>query len=145
MRFPSNHYLEKKNSVFHDSSLTMSKQVINLSRTAYLENRKSGIIRPFLNEKATTQLVCSGILNRPDYYNSLLAGTNSEQMSRIQRVQNSAAKLILKWKRRDHATSHIKKYTLASSKTKHRFKNYNISLQILKQRYTLLLVSWAYC
>ena len=82
----------------------MSEQVSNLCRTAYLEIRKLGIIRPFLTEKATTQLVCTRILNRLDYCNFLLAGTTSEQMSRIQRVQNSAAKLILKKKRRDHVT-----------------------------------------
>ena len=48
------------------------------------------------------------ILNRLDYCNSLLVGTTSEYMSRIQVVQNSAANLKLKWKRRDHAT-HTKK------------------------------------
>ena len=55
-----------------------------------------GIIRPFLTEKATTQLVCTRILNRLDYWNSLLAGTASEQMCRIQSVQDGATKLILK-------------------------------------------------
>ena len=81
--------LVKRHGVFLDSSLTMSKQVSNLCRTAYLEIRSLGIIRPFLTKKAITQPVCSRILNRLDYCNSLLAGTTSEQMSRIQRVQNS--------------------------------------------------------
>ena len=82
--------------IFLDSNLTMSKQVGNLCRTAFLEIRRLGIVGPFLTEKAPTQLVCSRILNRLDNCNSFLAGTTSEQMSRIQRVQNSAAKLILK-------------------------------------------------
>ena len=97
--------------VFFYSNLTMSKQVGNLCRTAYLEICRLGIIRPFLTEKATTQIVCCRILNRHDYCNSLLAGTTSEQMSRIQRFQNSAAKLILKKRRRDHATPLLKNYT----------------------------------
>ena len=85
--------------VFLNSSLTVSKQVSNLCQKAYLEICRLGIIRPFLTEKATTQLVCSRILNRFAYCNSLLAGTTSEQMSRIQHIQNSAAKLMLKKKR----------------------------------------------
>ena len=76
----------KSLGIFLDSSLTMSKQVSNLCRTAYLEIRRLGIIRPILTEKATTQLVCSRILNRLDYCVSLLAGTTSEQISRIQCV-----------------------------------------------------------
>ena len=97
--------------VFFYSNLTMSKQVGNLCRTAYLEICRLGIIRPFLTEKATMQIVCPRILNRLDYCNSLPAGTTSEQMSCIQRVQKSAAKLILKKKRRDHATPLLKNYT----------------------------------
>ena len=73
----------KSLGVFLDSSLTMSKQVSNLCRTAYLEIRRLGIIRPILTEKATTQFVCSRILNRLDYCVSLVAGTTSEQISRI--------------------------------------------------------------
>ena len=49
--------------VFLDSSLTMSKQVSNLCRTAFLEIRRVDFIRPFLTEKATRHLVCSRILN----------------------------------------------------------------------------------
>ena len=123
----------------------MSKQVSNLCRTAFLEIRRVDFIRPFLTEKATTQLVCSRILNRLDYCNSLLAGTTLEQMSRIQRVQNSAAKLILKKKRRYHATPLLKKTTLASNQTKNGLQNCNIMLQTLQQHLTLLPVSQAYC
>ena len=84
--------------VLLDSNLTVSKQVGNLCRRALLEIRRFGIIGPFWTEKAITQPVCCRILNRLDCCNSLLAGTTSEQMSRIQRVQNNAANLILKRK-----------------------------------------------
>ena len=82
----------KRLGVLLDSSLTRSKQVGNLCRMAYLEIHRSCTLRPFLTETATTQLVCSRILNRLHYCNSLLAGTTSEQMSHIQSIQNSAAK-----------------------------------------------------
>ena len=57
------------------------------------------------------QIVCPRILNRLDYCNSLLAGTTLEQMSRIQRVQNSAAKLIPEKKHRCYATPLLKNDT----------------------------------
>ena len=138
MRFLSNHLLKKSLGEFLDSSLTMSKQLSNLCHTAYLEIRRLGIIRPFLTEKATTQLVFSRILNRLHCCSSLLAGATSEQLSCIQCVQNSAARVILKEKL-------FLKTTFASNQTKNRFQNCNISLQSLQQHFTFLPVSQAYC
>jgi hypothetical protein len=94
----------KNLGVYLDQTMSMKKQVSNLCRCAYLEIRRIGTIRPFLTDKAATQLVCSRVLSRLDYCNSLLAGVTSEQIGRVQRVQNSAAKLVLRKKRRDHAS-----------------------------------------
>ena len=47
-------------------------------------------------------------ISRLDYCNSLLAGITSDQLSRIQRVQNNAARVVLRAKRRDHATPLLK-------------------------------------
>ena len=58
---------------------------------------------------ATSQLICSHVLSRLDYCNSLLSGITKDQLTRLQRVQNNAAKLIFKKKRRDHVTPLLKK------------------------------------
>ena len=78
------------------------------------------------------QIVCPRILNRLDYCNSLPAGTTSEQMSCIQRVQNSAAK----GKNAEIMLHLFLKTTLASNQTKNRFKICNISLHTLQQHFT---------
>ena len=51
----------------------------------------------------TKTLVTSLVLSRLDYCNSLLAGTTVENISRLQSIQNNAARLILKQKRYAHS------------------------------------------
>ena len=48
-------------------------------RSAYLELRRIGSVRPFLTVEVAAELACSRILSRIDYYNTLLAGISSEQ------------------------------------------------------------------
>ena len=45
---------------------------------------------------------CKGKYYYIDYCNSVLAGLPAEQTSRLLRVQNSAARLVLKKRKRDH-------------------------------------------
>ena len=52
--------------------------------------------------ESTKTLVCSFILSRLDYANSLLAGCPQYLLVQLQRVQNSAARLVVKAKRCDH-------------------------------------------
>ena len=61
-------------------------------------------IRHFLSTSATKTLVCSFALSRLDYCNSLLAGCPQYLIDKLQRVQSNAARLVLRARRRDHAT-----------------------------------------
>ena len=60
-------------------------------------------LRQYLTEDATKTLVNAFILPRLDYCNSLLAGYPQTVIKPLQQVQNSAAKLILKSRRAEHA------------------------------------------
>ena len=77
-----------------DSSLTMSHHISSVCRSAYLELRRISAIRPFLTTSVTATLVCSRVLSRIDYCNSLqfptgryhfrsdsLTSKNTEQLS----------------------------------------------------------------
>ena len=48
------------------------------------------------------------ITSRLDYYNASFACVADEQISRIQKTQNNAARLILKQSKRDHVTTLLK-------------------------------------
>ena len=81
----------------------MTRQVSHICSSSYLEIRRLSKIRKLLTLKTAKQLTCARVLSRLDYGNALLAGAAKEQISRLQTVQNSAAKMILRKKRRDHA------------------------------------------
>ena len=91
-----------------DSTLTMERHVSSVCRSTFLALRRISSIRSFLSVKSTATLVHASITSRLDYCNSSLSGIPSEQLSRLQRVQNSAARLIMKKRKRDHVTPLLK-------------------------------------
>ena len=58
--------------------------------------RGIGSIRPCLTKKATACLINSVVTSHLNFYNSTLTGITSDQINRLQRVQNCAAGLIAK-------------------------------------------------
>ena len=91
-----------------DQTLSMQDQVSSICQTSFLELRRIASIRQYLSRDATSKLVSSLITSRLDYCNSVLSGLPAEQISRLQRVQNAAARLVLKKKKRDHITPLLK-------------------------------------
>ena len=75
-----------------------------MCRACFFELRRIASIRPFLSKEAVLKLVIATVLSRLDYCNSVLIGLPEDQISRLQRVQNSAARLVLGKKKRDHVT-----------------------------------------
>ena len=75
----------KSLGVYIDATLSMVKHTDHISRSEYLEIRRISSIRHLLTRKATTQLMCSFILSRVDYCNSLLIDTTSDQMCHLQK------------------------------------------------------------
>ena len=93
-----------------DQTLSMQDQISSVCRASFLALRRLASIRPYLSERTSARLVAALITSRLDYCNSVLAGLPAEQIGRLQRVQNSAARLVLKKKekkktrKRDHIT-----------------------------------------
>ena len=79
-----------------DASLSFQQQVSHICRICYLELRRISSIRQYLTEDATKTLICSFVLSRLDYCNSLLAGSPKYLLLKLQKVQNSAARLIFR-------------------------------------------------
>ena len=102
-------YNNNKNlGVTLDSRLSMKLQVSNICRSAYIELRRIASIRQFLTTDATKVLVCAFVLSKLDYCNSLLAGCSQKLLGKLQMVQNSAARLIFRVKKREHVTPYLR-------------------------------------
>ena len=90
--------------VLFDDALTMKKHVQHTCRVAYFHIHCIGKIRHLLDRKTTEIMVNAYVTSRLDYGNSLLYGVSEHLLSQLQRVQNSAARLVTKTKRRQHIT-----------------------------------------
>ena len=87
-----------------DSDLTIKQHVIKTCQTDYYELKRISSIRRYLTEGAAKQLVTSCVLSRLDYCNSLLMGSSNSVIQPMQKVQNTAARLILRAPRHINCT-----------------------------------------
>ena len=59
-------------------------------------------IRHVLSQKDAKKLVHAFVTSRLDYCNSLLSGSSSKSLETLQLVQNSAARVLTRTRKRDH-------------------------------------------
>ena len=95
-----------------DETLSMDAHI--KYRILFCQLRRIGKIRSFLSTDAANKLTVSLILSRLDYCNSLLAGLPDNKLNKLQRIQNHAARLVLR-KSRHACNSTAENTTLASS------------------------------
>ena len=91
-----------------DCHLTMNAHVSNIALTCYFEQRRLASIRRFLISTATATLVSAFVLSRIDYCNSLLLGSTHDETSHLQRIQNNAARVILRLPKSSSIIIHLK-------------------------------------
>ena len=91
-----------------DCHLTMNAHVSNIARTCYFELRRLASIRRFLTSTATAALVSAFVLSRIENCNSLLFGSTHDVASHLQRIQNNAARVILRHPMSSSITTHLK-------------------------------------
>ena len=88
--------------------LTMNAHVSNIARTCYFELPRLESIRRFLTNTAIATLVSAFVLSRIDYCNSLLFGSTHDVTSHLQRIQNNAARVILRLPKSSNITTHLR-------------------------------------
>ena len=91
-----------------DSILTMEAHVRYLCTVLYLQLRRIGKIRHLLTVDATNKLCVSFILSRLDYCNALFSHLSAKHISKLQRIQNCAARLVLRQDKHCSATGLLK-------------------------------------
>lgn len=87
-----------------DHNLTLEKQINNVTRSCYYQIRKIGKIRRYITTDACRTLVQANVTSRLDYANALYYGLPGTLLDRLQKVQNTAARLISQTRRSDHIT-----------------------------------------
>ena len=80
--------------VILDENMSMDHAVSTLRQSCYYQLRKISQLRPLISEKATKQLVSSFVLSKIDYCNSLFYSTSIENIYKLLKVQNHAARLV---------------------------------------------------
>lgn len=83
--------------------MMMMMTVDTLRHLRHLLHRLAAV-RRYLTREACVKLVICFIFSRLDYCNSLLAGLPASSIQGLQRVQNCAARLVLRKKKADNIT-----------------------------------------
>ena len=83
---------------------TYSEQMQNSN----VEHTKIKYLRPILTEDTTQALVLGLVISHIDYCNSLFAGLPETDISKLQRIQNVGAKLVLNKPRSYSATEALR-------------------------------------
>ena len=91
-----------------DKTLSMQKHISSICCAFFLELRRIASIRLYLSQSAAARLVAAMVISRLDYCNSVFIGLPADQIAQLQRVQNNAARLVLRKRRRDHVTPLLK-------------------------------------
>jgi len=78
-----------------DSHLTMDSQVSDICRSAFYHIRAMRHIRPTITDDVAKTIACSFVTSRLDYVNSALYGISAKNIHRLQRMQNTLARVVL--------------------------------------------------
>ena len=81
--------------------------VFNLVRSANFELRRVSSIHHLLSTDATKILVSAFVLSLLDYCKSFLSGCSQYIINKPQKVQNNAARLLLRVSQTDHISPHL--------------------------------------
>ena len=87
-----------------DDTMDMDRHVSHTCRLAYHHLRSIANVRNSLTTTACETIVLSLVISRLDFGNATLYGISETLLHRLQVVQNSAARLIMRVRRREHIT-----------------------------------------
>ena len=82
----------------------MSAHISSVCKSVRYYLRNLGIIRKYLTRSATEKIVHAFISSRLDFGNAHFFQLPQSQLTRLQRLQNAAARLIMLSKLKDHIT-----------------------------------------
>ena len=90
---------------FFDQHLAMDVHVTAVCQSSYFYLSKIASIRHLLNQSTTEALIHAFVSSRLDYCNGLLFGITKQNLSKLQKVQNKAARICLNVSRKSRISS----------------------------------------
>ena len=134
-----------------DSDMSFSEQINSVSKSCHFHIRDIRRIRHLLPLSAATALANSLVSSKLDFCNSLYSGISQSNLNKLQRIQNSLARVITNTSKYQHITLTLKNYTgfqsnkesitnSVFSHTKHsQINNLHIFTIVFHFRHTLFL------
>ena len=87
-----------------DDTLSFNEPVDSVCKASNFHLRALRHIRNFISENTAKTIARSMVEGRLDYCNSVLYGASTTNINKLQRVQNSLARVVARSKRYDHIT-----------------------------------------
>ncbi|KAI3367040.1 hypothetical protein L3Q82_009670 [Scortum barcoo] len=100
--------------VLFDQDMSFDTHIKHISRSAFYHLRNIAKIRHFLSQSDAEKLVHAFVSSRLDYCNSLLSGCPNKSLKTLQLVQNAAARVLTKTRKKRPYYSSIGFSALAS-------------------------------
>ena len=85
-----------------DSNLSMTDHINHIIKSCYFHLRRLGQIRHLLTKETANAIAIATVTSRLDYCNSALFGIPSFEIERLQKVQNTAARIVSRIHKFDH-------------------------------------------
>ena len=101
-----------------DEQLTFSDQISSVSKSCYYHVHHFRCIRPYLDIKTASTIATSIVYSKLDYCNSLYHNLPKFQITRLQQIQNSLARAVVKAAKSSHITPIPVSYTHLTLPTK---------------------------
>lgn len=114
-----------------DDTLSFNKHVDNVCKSSYFHLRALRHIRRFISDETAKSIACATVAGRLDYCNSLLVGVSVENIHKLQRVQNSLARIVVGTKRCQHITPVLRQLHWLPIKYRIQFKLALITFGVL--------------
>jgi len=114
-----------------DSNLNLKINVNNTCKAAYYHLTNVRRITKYLNEKSSRTLIHALVIRRIDYCNSILYGLPARELIKLQRLQNSAARIIFNIPKMCHITPVLRELHWLPVQFRIQFKCIMITFKII--------------
>ena len=89
----------------------MEKHVTGICRSDYIEIRRISNTRHYVTFDDTKTLICAFVSSKLDKCSSLPSGSQKHLLDKLQKIQNSAARLVFKARKHKHIKPSFKSFT----------------------------------